>query len=125
MSVPRRILLVESDHEQAFLFAQLLAMGGYQVVTVRDVEAAQQRLAEACYDLVLAEWCLPGMRGDTLICAVNTRCPTVKTILMGNDDQVGVVANACGADAWFCKHTDLLQLRSLVARVLEGQNSPG
>jgi DNA-binding NtrC family response regulator len=114
-----KILLVEDDPEQAILFAQVLQMSGYEVVSVLTAEAAQARLAEGSFALLLADWDLPGgMQGDALILWAKAHDPGIKTILFSNHPQVDEIATACGADAAFRKTEGILKMRQLVSNLL-------
>jgi len=123
-STPPRILMVEDDPDQAMLFAQVLSMVKYQVTSVPDAESALQQLAQSPFDLLLVDWDLPGMKGDTLITTVKAQYPTIPTILFSNHINVQEAAAACHADAWFRKSDDILRLRKMVADLLEkGQSA--
>ena len=121
-----RILLVEDDSDQAQLFCLLLSMDGYEVIMTPDAESALVRLTEAPVALLLADWSLPGMKGDALIRAVKPLYPEIKTILFSNHMHVDEAATACGADGWFRKMDNSTHLRQLVANLLrEGTGGQG
>jgi len=114
-----RILLVEDDPAQATLFAQVLRMSGYTVVTADTAEEAVELLAASPFDLLLADWDLPeAMQGDALIALAKQQYPTIKAILYSNHADVDVIAAACGADAWLRKYEGILKLRTLISTVL-------
>jgi DNA-binding NtrC family response regulator len=113
-----RILLVEDDPEQTRLFALILAKDQREVESVYDAESALARLAESPFALLLVDWDLPAMKGDTLIATVKTQYPETKTILVSNHAHVDEAAGACGADGWFYKMDSTARLRQLVADLL-------
>jgi len=122
MSVPPHILLVEDDHDQALLFSRVLEMVGYQVVTAATAEEGVTQLADAPFDLLLADWDLPGaMQGDALIALVRADFSGVKTVLFSNHAEVKTVAQACGADAWLRKYEGISRLREVVAELVPPQ----
>ena len=114
----RKILLVEDDREQAYLFVSVLGLSGYDVVTELNAEAALARLAEDGFDLVLVDWDLPGMMGDALIAEVKTRHPGVKTVLFSNHANIEPVARAVGADAWMLKIEGIVRLREIIKELV-------
>jgi two-component system phosphate regulon response regulator PhoB len=118
MSQPHRVLLVEDDREQAMLFAQVLKLAGYEVVTTVTAEEALEKLATARFALLLADWDLPGVKGDTLITSVKTTYPTMKSVLYSNHHNVNDVCHVCGADAWFRKTDSITSLRRIITELL-------
>ncbi|MHB9132688.1 MAG: response regulator [Armatimonadota bacterium] len=118
MTTAPRILLVEDDPEQALLFGQVLQMSGYQVVTVDTAEEAQASLAASPFDLLLADWALPEMQGDSLITLAKTQYPAMKTILYSNHSDVDKAAAVVGADAWFRKIEGVTLLRQTISKLL-------
>lgn len=113
------ILLVEDDHEQAQLFAQLLSRnGGYTVVIASTAEKALDELASGVFALLLTDWDLPGMSGSDLIAQVKPLFPTMKAILYSNHRHVDEVCADCGADRWFRKSDDIFHLRHIVDEML-------
>lgn len=114
MTTTPDILMVEDDAEQALLFCQVLHSSGYQVAIAATAEEAQASLAASPFELLLSDWFLPGMMGDTLISLVKTQYPAVKTILFSNHTDVDRAAEAVGADAWFRKIDGIIKLRQLV-----------
>ncbi len=118
MATPARILLVEDDPAQANLFSSVLIMKGYEVVSVFDADAALARMSESAFDLVLVDWDLPGMKGDTFICMVAAHYPGVKSVLFSNHSTVNKAAQTCNADAWMLKSEGIFRLREIIAGLL-------
>ena len=113
-----RILMVEDDEDQAMLFTLMLSTYDFAVVATADAESALAHLAETPVDLVLADWNLPGIKGDALIVTVRAQYPAIKTILFSNHIHVETAAVACGADSWFRKMDDTARLRQLMNDLL-------
>lgn len=122
MATAQRILLVEDDQDQASLFHDVLAMVGYDVVISYDAEAALTYLAERDFDLLLADWDLPGVKGNILVCQAKAAYPAMKTLLYSNHADVNIAANACRADAWIRKTEGILRLREVVNGLLQRAN---
>jgi len=119
-----RILLVEDDPDQTQLYILILSQDGYEVITAPDATSVLARLMESPVALLLADWNLPGMKGDALITTVKAQYPDVKTVLFSNHAHVDTAAAACGADGWFRKMDDAAHLRKLIADQLrEGARS--
>lgn len=114
MSEKPRIVLAEDDREQAALFAQVLALAGYLVVPAANANDALREVATAPTALLLADWDLPGMKGDALIAAAKAQYPAVKTMLYSNHANVHEACIVCGADAWMRKTEGISRLRELV-----------
>lgn len=109
------ILMVEDDPEQAALFAQVLAMPGYTVEIATDAVQARAQLTSRPFELLLADWDLPGeMKGDDLIRWAKRHIPGIKTILFSNHPQVGEYADVCQADGWLSKIDVVAELRRKV-----------
>lgn len=118
MTTAPRILLVEDDPEQILLFGQVLKSSGYLVVAVATAEEAQESLVASPFELLLADWSLPEMKGDTLISLAKTQYPAMKTILYSNHADVDKAAKVVGADAWFRKIEGVARLRQIIRTLL-------
>ena len=123
MTTTARILLVEDDPEQALLFGQVLKASGYLVVTVATAEEAQETLATSPFELLLADWSLPTMKGDTLISLAKTQYPAMKTLLFSNHADVDKAAETVGADAWYRKIEGVTRLRRAIRTLLSPNNA--
>ena len=113
-----RILLVEDDPDQAQLFSLILATDDREILLSPDAEAALAQLAESPVTLLLADWNLPGIKGDALIVAVKAQFPEVKTVLYSNHAHVNEAAAECGADAWFRKMDSAVHMRQVITGLL-------
>lgn len=114
-----RILLVEDDPDQASLFANVLTIVGYEVVTASSAETALTYMTEHTFDLALVDWDLPCMKGDTLIFRNKQEYPGMRSILYSNHAAVDQVAGVCGADAWMRKSEGIQRLRDIVAGLVK------
>ncbi len=114
----QRILLVEDDREQAALFVQVLMLAGYTVVTADTADDALAQLAAGPFAVLLADWDLPGMKGDALIATAKAQYPGLKAILYSNHAHVEEACAACGADACMRKTEGIMRLRELIKQML-------
>jgi two-component system phosphate regulon response regulator PhoB len=62
-TLPKRVLVVEDEHEIRQLIVLHLKREGYLVDEVADGERATRLLATQNYQLVILDWMLPGMSG--------------------------------------------------------------
>jgi putative two-component system response regulator len=116
------ILVVEDDAQVRELLTEHLTNLGYGIVRVASAEEALQRLEETTPDLILTDVHMGGMSGIDL-CAKLKRDPrfqlTPVIILTGQSDLKARVAGlAAGADDFFAKPFDLLEIRTRVAALL-------
>jgi putative two-component system response regulator len=116
------ILVVEDDAQVREVLTEHLINLGYGVVKATSAEEAVQRLEETTPDLVLTDVHMGGMSGIDL-CAKLKRDPrfqlTPIIILTGQSDLKARVAGlAAGADDFFAKPFDLLEIRTRVTALL-------
>jgi putative two-component system response regulator len=116
------ILVVEDDAQVREVLTEHLINLGYGVVKATSAEEAVQRLEETTPDLVLTDVHMGGMSGIDL-CAKLKRDQrfqlTPIIILTGQSDLKARVAGlAAGADDFFAKPFDLLEIRTRVTALL-------
>jgi putative two-component system response regulator len=116
------ILVVEDDARIRDVLTEQLTILGYTVVSAASAEEALQRVEEPTPDLVLTDVHMGGMSGVEL-CATLKRDQrfqlTPVIILTGQSDLKARVAGlAAGADDFFAKPFDLLEIRTRVAALL-------
>ena len=77
---PLRILVVDDEESVRVSLKMLLESDGHQVDTVMTAEEAVARFHQRTFDLVMTDYALPGMNGDSLAAAVGTdanACPVI------------------------------------------------
>jgi putative two-component system response regulator len=116
------ILVVEDDTRVRSVLTEHLTSLGYGIVAAASAEEALQRLEETTPDLVLTDVHMGPMSGIEL-CAKLKRHPrfqlTPVIILTGQSDLKARVAGlAAGADDFFAKPFNLLEIRTRVAALL-------
>lgn len=118
MTTALRILLVEDDPDQARLFSKVLKAAGYDIVTVTTAEAAREALEADGFALLLTDWDLPAIQGDTLIQQAQAMAPEMPTVLFSNHANVDEAATAVHASAWFRKIEGIVRLRQIIQTLL-------
>ena len=121
MSRPLRVLLVEDDANHADLLLRELRRGGYQVSAARVQAAAELRAALAArpWDLVIADYNLPGFSGRAALEVLRRSGLDLPFLLVssGMDQDAAVAAMRAGAQDYLYKH-DLARLVPAVEREL-------
>ena len=86
--VPRgRVLLVEDDSDAALYFAHVLTRrGGFDVVHVANPALALDLAVLQRWDLVVADYHLPGMTGLDLAAALRALGPALPVVLVTAQD---------------------------------------
>lgn len=78
-----RILVVEDDPAQRFLFIQLLRRIGYDAISAGSGEAALDLLAGGTpVDAILTDMSMPGMDGTALLTELAATFPAIPVITM-------------------------------------------
>lgn len=81
------VLIVEDDMDAALFFSTVLARrGGFDVTHVGDPQAALALAASQRWDLVLADYDLPGMTGDELLRQLRAGQPGLPGLLVSAQD---------------------------------------
>jgi CheY-like chemotaxis protein len=79
----QRVLVVEDDHDERAMLAEVLAELGLEVELAPDAGVALALLDEGvAIDLLISDHCMPGMSGAELAQAVRGRHPRVRTVLL-------------------------------------------
>src|ERR671924_86450 len=119
------ILVVEDDAQIRAVLTEHLTKLGYGILETASAEEALQRLEETTPDVVLTDVHMGGMSGIDL-CAQLKRdqhfqlMPVI--ILTGQSDLKARVAGlAAGADDFFAKPFDLLEIRTRVAALVRAK----
>lgn len=78
-----RILVVDDDPAQRFLFVQLLRRAGYDALGAGDAQEAFDALASGVpIDAVLMDMVMPGVHGPALLRAFQQRYPHLPVVMM-------------------------------------------
>src|SRR5580700_7287600 len=91
MNQKYKILVVDDDLDLNTSFALLLEFDGHEVETAYTGEAALEKLAKKRFDLIIAEYWLPRMRGDHLAALVKHKWPDLPIIMVtANFEEIHV-----------------------------------
>ena len=75
-------LLVVDDQEEVCLITRLLLEGhGHRVLTARDGEEALALFQPGQIDLLIVDYCMPGMSGEEVIQAIRARDALIPILL--------------------------------------------
>src|SRR5687768_11887135 len=118
---PLRLLQVEHTQDDADLIERTLASGGYEVLARRvdDAESLRRELRERQWDLVIADYTVPGFSGATALSIVREQHPELPFIFVSSTmgEDAAVAAMRTGADDYILKH-NLKRLAPAVEREL-------
>jgi DNA-binding NtrC family response regulator len=114
-------LIAEDDDLTLELLATVLRGEGYEVVTVADGRAAQDRLREGVFDLVLSDIQMTRASGLEVLETVTKEFPDTPVVLITAYAEPGAAMDAIGSGAadYLSKPVDIVALRATVARALE------
>jgi DNA-binding response OmpR family regulator len=115
-AVRQRILIVEDDRFARGALQRILELDGYNVRVTGSGQRAIRVLKTFAPQVVIMDWCLPGLSGDRLCREILRRNPEVPLIVASSSDE------AFSSDVEFSarlrKPIDVRQLRAVVARSL-------
>jgi DNA-binding NtrC family response regulator len=116
------ILLVDDDAEVLKAFAKVLEKEGYEVVPQPDAGSAMRYVNETkrCFDLVITDVSMPGMKGTSFLTAIKTAFPKTPVIIITAFGDWGQYMDALrgGAYEFLNKPLDKNELLATVRRAL-------
>lgn len=100
-----RVLLAEDQPKVRFALRVLLERqpGIHIVGEAVDADELLDQSREACPDLVLLAWGLPGQKMTDLIGALHSLCPRLAVVALSGRPEAQISALAAGADAFVSK----------------------
>ena len=115
----RRVLLLDDEPAVLSVLADYLQAPGLEIVTCREIEAAEAVLEHGRFDVVVTDLRvseLGGIEGIRLIRWVSTHFPETTVLAMSGyvNDDVHALGRAVGAQAILEKPIDLRRLRRFV-----------
>ncbi len=117
-----RVLVVEDDESTALFVTRVLARNGFEASWVTDAEQASERLGREAFDVLLADFRLPGLSGMDLARHTRQSMPSLSIAVMTSfaDSHTEQTALSGGADDFFEKplHSSnfVARIRALVTR---------
>jgi DNA-binding NtrC family response regulator len=117
------ILIVEDDEILADNFCTYLQRRQFDVMVCSSAEEALPIIEAQHPDLVLTDYCLPGVSGCELICRARAMDEQLKIIMItGHGNVQGAVeAMKAGASDYLTKPVALAELKLVVDKVLEAR----
>jgi CheY-like chemotaxis protein len=78
-----RVLVIDDDPAQRYLFVELLKRTGYEAISVADGQEALDLLASgASFDIILSDMNMPGIHGAELLDELRRRYPKIPVVMM-------------------------------------------
>jgi len=118
-----KVLVVDDDDLILERLCLVLTPAGYKVQTASDGLNAMRRMEETRFEVVLTDYCMPGMDGLELLAVICERWPDTRVVILSgiSREATSQLALQKGAYAWLskpCKATHLLE--TMKAAVLAG-----
>ena len=76
------ILVVDDDSSVRHAIKSLLEFNGHKVGAVEGGEAALALLGRRCFDVIITDFSMPGMRGDQLVAHIREQRPHQRIIMV-------------------------------------------
>lgn len=120
------ILIVDDDRSIRTNLALFIESLGHRAEAVGDGGAALERLSRVPFDIVLSDVRMPGIGGLALLRELRHRQIEVPVVFMTAYAEVpqAVEAMRLGAYEYLMKPFSPDDIRLLIARILEGRNTP-
>jgi response regulator RpfG family c-di-GMP phosphodiesterase len=115
------VLVVDDEPRIASLLCVKLSLAGYECQECYSGEQALERLAQARYDLILSDICMPGMSGLDLLAVAREKYPHAAFLLVTaeSDVHIGIQAMKHGAADYLLKPFQLEGVLKSVHQALE------
>jgi len=117
-----KILVVEDDEAQRFLYSEELVEEGYEVVLAKNGKEALECLEESLCDLIVLDIRMPVMDGTEVLGKISSRYKKIPVILHTAYPEYRNQFIALLADAFVLKSADLSLLKKTVKELLKGKN---
>lgn len=118
----RKILVVDDEENMRETLADVLRMKGYQVVMASNGLEAAAVANVQLPDLILMDYNLPRIKGDTVarqLKQVNPRTKGIPIILISGESFLEKRAKEVGCEAFLSKPLDNSELLALVKKLLK------
>ena len=121
---PRKILLVDDDHDFRWATGNVLELAGYDVVQAQDGEEALDFLDKDVPDLVLLDFRMPGLDGLQVATMMKQRISAVPIVMITAYAEIdsAVKAMKMGVYDYVTKPVDNNDLLFTIKRALEKQD---
>jgi CheY-like chemotaxis protein len=99
-----RILFVDDDADSLRVYGTILASCGYDVTgALSGVDAIDELTRDPSFDIVVTDYDMPGIKGDTTLSLIRARWPDLPVILISSHDGLDERARDIGAAAYLHK----------------------
>jgi two-component system OmpR family response regulator len=121
-----RILLIEDDKRLSKLIRNVLEDEQYSLDVIHDGELGLEMALRGTYDLIIADWMLPGRDGPSICRKIRSSKLTLPILMLTARGQVEdrVTGLESGADDYLVKPFDFDELIARI-RALSRRYSPG
>ena len=99
-----RILFVDDDADSLRVYGTILASRGHDVTGVLSgVDAIDELTRDHRFDVVITDYDMPGIKGDTTLSLIHARWPDLPVVLISSHDGLDQRARDIGAAAYLRK----------------------
>ena len=121
VQISAEVLLVDDDETNRDILSRQLLRTGCNVTTAEDGQAAQNRIAEQHFDVVLLDILMPGVDGVTALKQIKSEHPDLPVIMISALDEMESVRQCLqlGAEDYLLKPFDPVLLQSGLAATLD------
>ena len=113
-----RILYVDDDPDSLRVYGTLLEQEGHDVTGAPSgVDAIDELTRDARFDVVLTDYDMPGIKGDTTLSIIRARWPRLPVIILSSHDGLDERARAIGAAAYLRKPCSAATLSRALGRL--------
>jgi len=118
-----RLLLVDDDKNTLDGLVKILTRDGFSVSGVFSGYEALSLLTRKKFDIVITDMKLPGMGGLSLIQEVRKMGVPMSIVVITaySSEKTAAEATKCGADYYLTKPVNIVELKSILERLWEGQ----
>ncbi|HEU4486151.1 MAG TPA: response regulator [Povalibacter sp.] len=120
---PKSILVVDDDRQVRRFISESLRQLAYHVVAVSNGAEALERLLDERFDLLLADFAMPGMNGAEVARAAQQIDSHLKVLIVSGYANSAAIEAALGATPVLRKPFDTQELGLTVKRIIEDGSS--
>ena len=114
-----KILIVEDDEAQRFLYEEELQEEGYEVVLAKNGLEALKCLEESTFDLIVLDVRMPEMNGTEVLGKISSRYKEIPVIIHTAYPEYRNQFISLMVDGFVLKSADLSLLKSTIRGLLE------
>ncbi len=114
-----KILVVEDDEAQRFLYHEELVEEGYEVVLARNGKEALKRLDESLCDLIVLDIRMPIMNGTEALGKISSRCKEIPVIIHTAYPEYRSQMSSSTAGGFVLKSAELSVLKTTIRDLLK------